>query len=252
MIVLSPEEDPSLFQLTLEKYKVAFDAFGIRTQREDKRLMCDLYHLFAAPGSRNHNCLGCNFDEMVDQILKFLFVCQNTSGYFSTQQAFYIYTSLLSVVLDRMEDVFSIISLSKEYQVQHFGAFIMARKWANFFKHPKAFAWMVHHPQYTYENSLHSIPFLSDPSYKKVDYDFVRKYYGKRDKKLSDELTQEFSSYENKVVVVLPDVGKLTAEICTCLEKFVEIVSKEEHRKILDTKSTLVNYFSQKDEVESV
>lgn len=249
MIVLGSEDDPILFNLTLEKYKVAFDIFGKRTQREDKRLMCDLYDIFAGAESRNHNCLGCNFDEMVDQILKLLLVCQNTSGYFSTQQAFYIYTSLLSAVLDRMDDVFKIISLPEDYRVRHFRAFIIARKWANFFKHPKAFAWMVHHPTYTYENSPHSIPFISDLLYKKVNYEFIKKYYS--DDRNSEGLTQEFTGYENKVVVVLPDIEVWTADICTSLEKFVEIISQKEHRDILDDKSTLVNYFSEQDKIES-
>jgi len=247
MIVLGPEDDPTLFNLTLEKYKIAFKIFGERTQRQDKRLMCELHDVFAGPESRNHNCLGCNFDEMVDQILKFLFVCQNTSGYFTTQQAFYIYALLLSVVLDRMDAVFKIISLPKDSRVLYFGAFIKARKWAIFFKHPKAFAWMVHHPEYTYENSPHSISFTSNPSYKKVNYDFVKKYYA--DNENSEGLTGEFSGHENKIVVVLPDIETLTLDICSCLEKFVEIVSKKEYREILEEKSTLVNYFSEQDKL---
>ncbi len=248
MIVLNPEEDPALFKLTLEKYKIAFEIFGERTQRQDKRLMCDLYDVFTAPESRNHNCLGCNFDEMVDQILKFLFVCQNTCGYFTTQQAFYIYTLLLSAVLDRIDDVFKIISLPEGYRVRHLGAFIIARKWAIFFKHPKAFAWMVHHPEYTYENSPHSASYINNPTYKKVNYSFVKEYYA--DNRKSEGLTQEFSGHENKVIVVLPDIEALTTDICTCLEKFVEIISKKEYQEILDKKSTFVNYFSEQDKLE--
>ncbi len=249
MVVLSPDEDTTLFNLTLEKYKIAFKIFSERTQRQDRRLMCELHDIFAGPESRNHNCLGCNFDELVDQILKFLFVCQNTSGYFTTQQAFSIYVLLINVVWERMGDVFDIISLPKDYRVRYFGAFIAARRWANFFKHPKAFAWMVHHPEYTYENSPHSVSFVSDPSYKKVNDDFVKKYYAAENSK---GLTAEFAGHENKVVVVLPDIETLTSDICSCLEKFVEIVSQNKvYREILDEKSTLVNYFSQQDELES-
>ncbi len=49
MIELGPEEDPNLFNLTLEKYKVAFEIFAERTQRQDNRLMCDLLMFFAGP-----------------------------------------------------------------------------------------------------------------------------------------------------------------------------------------------------------
>lgn len=246
MLLLTPNEDPTLFNLTLEKYKAAFEVFNERTQRQDKRLMCTLYAVFAGPESRNHNCLGCNFDEMVDQILKFLFVCQNTSGYFSTQQSFFIYSLLLNAVWERMSDVFEIISLPEGYRVRYFGAFIKARRWANFFKHPKAFAWMVHHPQHTYEGSTHSTLFMNDSSYLKVDDEFVKKYYASENSK---GLTGEFTGHENKVVVVLPDIETLTADICTCLEKFIELVSENRvYREILDEKSTLVNYFSQQDD----
>lgn len=249
MIILSPNEDPAIFNLTLEKYKSAFKIFSERTQQEDRQLMCYLQDVFAGPESRNHNCLGCNFNEMVDQILKFLYVCENSSGYFTSQQAFSIYVLLLNGVWERMGDVFKIISLPEEYRVRHFGAFIKARRWANFFKHPKAFAWMVHHPEFTYENSPHSISFTSNPSYKKVDDKFVKKYYTAKDSK---GLTGEFTGHESKVVVVLPDIEVLTDDICTCLEKFVEIVSENKvYKEVLDEKSTLVNYFSQQDEVES-
>ena len=211
--------------------------------------MCELHDIFSGPENRNHNCLGCNFDEMTDQILKFLFVCQTTSGGFTTQQAFSIYVLLLNAVWERMGDVFEIISLPEGYRVRYFGAFITARRWANFFKHPKAFAWMVHHPEYTYENSPHSQTFVNHLSYKKVNDDFVKKYYASENSK---GLTGEFAGHENKVVVVLPDVEVLTADICTCLEKFIEIVSENRvYREILDEKSTVVNYFSQQDDPES-
>ncbi len=175
---------------------------------------------------------------------------QNTSGYFTTQQAFSIYVLLINVVYERMLDVFEIVCLPQDYRVRNFGAFIRFRRWANFFKHPKAFAWMVHHPEYTYENSPHSIPFVKDASYKKVNDDFVKKYYA--NEKNSKGLTGQFSAHKNKVVVVLPDIETLTSDICTCLEKFVEIVSENKvYREILDEKSTIVNYFSQQDELET-
>ena len=246
MVVLSPDEDSTLFNLTLEKYKAAYKVFSERTQLQDNRLMCKLYDIFAGPESRDHNCLGCNFDEMVDQILKFLFVCQNTSGYFTTQQAISIYMLLVNEVWERMSDVFDIVSLPDSYRVRYFGGFIKARRWANFFKHPKAFGWMVHHPVYTYESSDHCKAFINDPSYKKITDDFVKKYYASKN---PSGLTGEFSGYKNKVVVVLPDIETLTADICTCLEKFIEIVSENKvYREILGEKSTFINYFSQQEE----
>jgi hypothetical protein len=247
MVALIPEEDPELSKLTLEKFKAAFEVFSDRIQGQDKRLMCDLFEIYSGPNSLNHNCLGCNFDEMADQVFKFLLVCQNGGGYFSTQQAISIYVFLLNAIWERMGDVFEIISLPKSYLVRYFGAFITARRWANFYKHPKAFAWMVHHPEYTYEGSSYGTVFINDPSYIKVNDEFLKKYYASE--KNSKELTGKFSGYENKVVVVLPDIVVLTVDICACLEKFIEILSENKvYREILDEKSTFVDYFSQQDE----
>jgi hypothetical protein len=240
------DEDPVLRDLTQEEYKSALKIFEERIQPQDRRLMCSIYDVFAGPEGRNHNCLGCNFDEMADQVLKFLFICASDDRrLFSTQQSFSIYVLLLNSIWERIGDVFDIISVPKDYRVRYFRGFIKARRWANFFKHPKAFAWMVHHPQFTFEGSSHSQLFLDNPEYLRVDDGFVKKYY------TSDEsrgLTTQYASNKNKTLVILPDIEGLTTDICACLEKFVEIVTQNEvYREILDEESTIVNYFSQLD-----
>jgi hypothetical protein len=250
-MILIANEDPTLHSLTQQKFKAAFRIFDERTQLPDdqdgRRLMCSIYDIFAGPESLNHNCLGCNFDELTDQILKFLFLHQNTGDLFATQQSVSIYFLLLNSIWERMSDVFKIISLPESYRVRYYGAFIRARRWANFFKHPKAFAWMVHHPLYTFENSDHSRTVLADQSYLKVDDEFIKKYYATESSK---GLTGEFSGHENKVVVVLPDIERLTTEICDCLQKFIEIVTENRvYKEILDEKSTIVDYLSRQDDM---
>jgi len=198
-------EDSALLALTQEQFESAHHIFYERVQ--SGQLMCSIYDVFAEPGSPNHNCLGCNFDEMTDQISKFLYACTLKPGLFLPQQSFAIYAMLLNVVWERISDIFAIISLPEGYLVRYFGAFISARRWANFFKHPKAFAWMVHHPEYTFEGTEHSKAFLNDPAYLRIDDEFVKAYYASEKPK---GLTGQFQGKENRVVVILPNLKTLT------------------------------------------
>lgn len=236
-------EERDIWVLTQKQFKAAHRIFGERIQNEQR--MCRIYDVFAEPGSPNHNCLGCNFDEMTDQTLKFLDVCASDYVLFSPQQSFSIYALLLNSIWERMRDVFEIISLPESYLVRHFGAFIKARRWANFFKHPKGFAWMVHHPTYTFEGSNHSKAFLNDPDHLRIDDEFVKNHYASdRPKGLINKLTGK----ENRVVVILPNLEILTTDICACLEEFIEIITENKvYKEILDDKSTLINYFSEND-----
>jgi len=241
MIMMYQIEDQGLFVLTGEQFESAYKIFHERIQ--SKQLMCSIYDVLAEPGTQNHNCLGCNFDEMADQILKFLYTCTENDNLFLPQQSFAIYALLLNSVWERISDVFKIISLPEAYLVRHFGPFIRVRRWANFFKHPKAFAWMVHHPEYTFEGSNHSKAFLDDQDFLKIDDEFLKKYYASEGAK---GLTGKFVGQENKVVVILPDLEALTTDICACLEKFVEIITQNEvYREILEEESTIVDYFSE-------
>ncbi len=66
-------EDPVLAALAEQQCKSAHRIFHDRVQ--SGQLMCSIYDVFDEPGSPNHNCLGCNFDEITDQISKFLSLC---------------------------------------------------------------------------------------------------------------------------------------------------------------------------------
>ena len=144
-------EDTGLSTLAKEQFESAYRIFNNRVQSE--QLMCSLYEAFDEPDKPSHNCLGCNFNEITDQISRFLLTCVSNPDEFLPQQSFAIYAMLLNVVWERIHDIFEIISLPESYRVRHFSVLIMVRRWANFIKHPKAFAWMVHHPEYTFEGT---------------------------------------------------------------------------------------------------
>lgn len=234
-------EDPILATLVEKQFESAHRVFYERVQ--SRGLMCSIYNVFDEPGSPNHNCLGCNFDEITDQISKFLFLCAANPGLFLPQQSFAIYALLLNVVWEMISDIFAIISLPESYRVRHFGALIKVRRWANFFKHPKFFAWMAHHPEYTFEGSEYGKAFLIESDWLQVDDGFLREYYASE---RSKGLTKEFKGKENKVIVVLPDLEALTVDICDCLDKFIEIIAQNQvYQEILNEKATFVNYYSE-------
>lgn len=237
----SEVENQELRTLVKEQFETAHRIFYDRIQGD--QLMCSIYDVFNEPDSPDHNCLGCNFDEITDQISKFLFTCASNPNLFLPQQSFAIYAMLLNVVWERISDVFEIISLPEGYRVRYFGVLIGIRRWANFFKHPKAFAWMVHHPEYTFEGAEFDKALLTDPSWLKVDSEFLKRYYASEK---SRGLTKEFEGRENKVVVVLSDLETLTVQVCDCLDKFIEIITQNQvYHEILDEKATFVNYYSE-------
>jgi hypothetical protein len=238
MSYLAGSADSSV--LAREQFESAYQIFYSRVQKE--QLMCDIYECFDEPGSRDHNCLGCNFDDMTAWILNFLQTCKDGSSPYSAEQSFAIYVLLLNLLWERICDVFDLLGVPQAYRSRHFGAFSQVRKWANLFKHPKAFAWMVHHPVYTFEGSAHSASFSDNTSYLRIDDEFVKEYYASKNAR---GLTSLLERHQNTVVVVLPDLEQLTTAICASLERFVKMITESMvYREILGEKSTLVDYFA--------
>jgi hypothetical protein len=247
VIQMSIADEQGVEVLTQEQFVQAFGIFSESVQNH--QLMCRIYDVFAGPEDRNHNCLGCNFDELTDQVFKFLFICSQNKGLFSLQQAFSIYVLLLNGIWERIRDVFDIIKLPEGYRVRYFSPFVKIRRWANFFKHPKSFAWLVHHPIYTIENSEHSKQYVNN-KFLRIDDEFVKEYYASEK---AQGLTKKFEGVGDKVVIFLPDIISLTKDICSSLEKFIEIVTENPvYREILDEKSTLVDYLIEIDKNSDV
>ena len=234
--------DANLYILVQEQFSEALRIFGEAIQQE--RRMCLIYDAFEGVEGKNHNCLGCNLDEMTDQVLKFLHICTYNQNLFLPQQSFSIYATLLNGIWERISDVFKIISLPEGYRARHFQPFIRVRRWANFFKHPKAFGWMIHHPVYTFEASAHSELYLQDDTFRRIDDAFVKRFYASKEK--TRGLVQELEGYQNKTVVMLPDLGNLTSNICDSLNTFIDIITNNPvYKEILDEKSTFTDYYEE-------
>jgi hypothetical protein len=226
--------------------QIAFAQFAVSSTIFDEKiqshqLMCRIFNAYAGPEEKNHNCLGCNFDDLTQQISTFLGVAGNYQGLFSLHQASSIYFLLLNGLWERVTDVFDIISVPQGYRSRHYGPLIRARRWANFFKHPKEFGWLVHHPDYTLEGTDHCTVLLKNVAHVRIDDEFIKKFYSCESAK---GLAKEFQGKEAEVIVVLPHMEQFTNEICDCLTNFVDVVTKNPvYFEILNDKATIIDYF---------
>ena len=227
-----------------EQFAAASIAFDKSVQNE--QLMCRIYDKFAGPDAKHHNCLGCNFDDLTDQISRYLrMATQNPTG-FDLHHLFAMYAQLLNFCWERMTDIFDITGVPDGYRVRHFAPFIRARRWANFFKHPKTFGWVVHHPHYTIENTPEHQKVTGDPGKVRiVDDAFLKKYFSADCKANAGKLRGEFAGFERNTVVVLPDIVDLTAQVSSCLAQFVKMITENPvYIEMLNDTSTIENYFA--------
>lgn len=224
-------------------FRTASQAFDEHVQSQ--HLMCRIYDKYAGPDDTNHNCLGCNFDDLTDQISKVLRVTSSNSVNFDLHHRFSLIALMLNSCWERIVDVFEILGVPDGYRCRYFSPFICARRWANFFKHPKTFGWVVHHPTYTIQNSDHHKALEADASkYKFINEEFLKTYYAADSTKNAGKLRSEFRGVESSTVIVLPEISQLVEAVCDCLAHFVNIVTDNPiYVDILTDESTIENYF---------
>src|SRR5580704_3914114 len=177
--------------------------------------MCRIHAAYAGPEEANHNCLGCNFNDLTDQVSKFLQLVGGNPGLLEYHEGFSLLSQLVNSVWERIADVFDMLTVPQSYRCRHYGTFIRLRRWANFFKHPKEFGWLVHHPEYCNERSTDAAKYRADKQFKIVDDEFLKKYYSADRCK---GLAGEFAGFQKMVVVVLPDLMEVITQIAAELE----------------------------------
>ena len=209
---------------------------------QGQQMMCGIYEAYSGPDQVNHNCLGCNLDAITAQIAKFLRAAAGGHTGFSAEESFSVFAFLINTLWERINDVFDVVAVPEGYRKRHYEAMYRMRRWANFFKHPKEFGWLVHHPQYLFEGTPEAGKALAkDSGLLVIEEAFLKKYFSAERVK---GLAKEFNGNENKVVVLLPDVASVTEKICVCLANFVEVVTKNPvYYEILNDRTTLTNYF---------
>jgi hypothetical protein len=226
-----------------QKFKECFEIFATKCFDEDIDIphVCKIHDAFGGMNGEHHNCLGCNFADSSNLILKFLKQYKELTD---IQQDFTIYILLLYLYVERFEQVFEIISLPQTYKDKHFKIFQRIRRWANFIKHPKSFI-LTHHPIYDFEQSGTS--YITDFPIK-INEQFIDHYYSAEidPAKKKDKNKDLYKKIHNKkdILVVFPDIVRMTENFSDATNKFVDLILKNEvYKEILNDETTLETYF---------
>lgn len=204
--------------------------------------MCQIHDAFVGEDEKKHNCLGCNLQDVASHVYWYLECLPSEGAFFNPHYPTSLYLFLLNTLWDRISDILDIIGVPEEYRARHFEPFRRVRRWANFFKHPKEFAWIVHHPSFVFDDSRSfEGRNYSDDQKLYVDDEFVKEFYSCERQK---GLRKRLMAARKDVVVILPNVESLTSGVCDCIHKFVELITKNPaYREILDDKCTIENYY---------
>jgi hypothetical protein len=224
------------------KFKECYEIFKAKAFDENETpIACKIHDAFGGMTGEHHNCLGCNFADSTRLISNYL---EKSEEMTDIQQDFTIYILLQYLIVERMDTVLEILQIPEKYKEKHFKVFQQIRKWANFIKHPKSFI-LTHHPEFDFENSGYEYDREFSVT---INEQFVETYYkGQKNpddqKKTNKEL---YSKLKNKkdIVVIFPDIAKLTDKLCYSISKFTEIITKNEvYIEILNDETTISNYF---------
>lgn len=220
----------------IEEFLICSDTFESLIYPQEDGLMCKIHNAFGSNITKHHNCLGCNLDNSTNHIFKFL---EQEEIHSDLELSATTYILLIYLLIERIETIFEIIGLPEAYKKKHFDIFQKIKKWANFFKHPKAFV-LCHHPEFYLENDPKFIAVRNNANII-IDNAFVFKYYsGDNNKK---ELYTKLAN-EKKVYVALPNIVLLTKELCEGLQNFVALIENNEvYRDILNDQTTIQDYF---------
>ena len=229
-----------------EKFRECYEIF-LEAAFDESEIpnACKIHDAFGGTEGDHHNCLGCNFADSTTLISRYL---EKSDELTDIQQDCTVYILLLYLLVERIEIVFNIIQLPQVYKEKHFKVFQQIRKWANFIKHPKSFI-LTHHPEYDFVNSGTEY----DAEFNEViNEQFVTQFYkGYTDQNEQKRQNKElYRRLKNKkdILVVFPDIAKLTKKLCYSYNKFVELIlGNDAYKEILNDETTIETYFENED-----
>ena len=208
-------------------------------------ILCDIYDKLIDGNEYAENCLGENFNQLI-QCIRFDFF-KNYKPSKETTTAFYFgtYNYWLYLIVERFEFIFEVLNPEgknkhfRDFKTKEFKTFKKVKDWCIFFKHPREFTF-AHWPTYIFETDLTKIEQARENKETIIDYDYVEKNFTKNGTRLP--------CLENNpnVVVVLPDLVDLTKEYIDELIKFIDFICKNDFiASILKSKSTIDDYYKE-------
>jgi hypothetical protein len=199
-------------------------------ESEYDTFLCKIHDNFTL----GHNCIACNLNESNRRIEAYLL---NYRLFYAPE---YSISNLIMLLYLQVECIFEYLGLLKfdeSFLQKKFQALYKIKRWANFFKHPKAFM-LSHHPIWTYEEFG---TFKKRSTNLIIDTPFVQKYYSGDSK--NKELYAILSNIEY-IEVLLPNPNKLIIEFCEVQLNFYNLIKDNKIvRDIFEDKATIRNYF---------
>ncbi len=186
------------------KLKLSHDVFKKKLMPNNEFLSCKVLDILPYLNDGDHVSIGCNLNDRAVSILQYLSRYKRNSKAKSVECDIVPYILLLHTLESAIQGMFSEMKTGIKIDSSKIIHFTIVRKWANFFKHPKSFVYLSHHPKYTFDNS--QIEFDRKPELL-IDTDFVIKYY--HDKVRDEQLKLEIKG-KHPVLVKLPDLIELT------------------------------------------
>jgi len=210
----SEQEEAEIVRKQFEEAWFLYQRKAIPTEP----VMCQLHEVFETFDSVHHNCLGCNFAESTWLINNFL---QTYKSQYSIQYAYSTFIILAYLLVERIDTLFDIIELDKDFRRENFKVLLDLRRWANFLKHPKAFL-LTHHPTFSFSDSPKNKELIAKANVI-VDRAFLDKYYAEKDEKKDQTLYKAIENKDN-ILVIFPNVISVTENLCQAMKDCVSII----------------------------
>lgn len=213
-------------------------------------ILCDIYDKLTEGNEMGSNCLGENFNQLVQFIRIDFFKNYKPSTNTSVEFYFGTYIYWLYLIVERHEFLFEVINPDKKYKLiqdfkeKTFPTFKQVKDWCIFFKHPKEFM-LCHWPTFVFDNDKDVLNRYEDQGYFKIDSKYV-----------TDNFTvnkQRLPHLENnpKVYVVLPELNDLTERFIHELTQFIDFICKNDLIvNFLRRKTTVEDYYKEIFELE--
>ncbi len=199
-------------------------------QCEYDTFLCKIHDNFTL----GHNCIACNLNESNRRIVAYLL---NYKLFDNPEHSISNLIMLLYLQVECILEYLGLLKFDASLLQNKFQTLYKIKRWANFFKHPKAFM-LSHHPIWTYEEF--AIPPKKSTSLI-IDTAFVQKYYCGESK--NKELYAKLSNIEY-IDVLLPNPNKLIVEFCEVQLNFYNLIKDNKIvRDIFEDKATIKNYF---------
>jgi hypothetical protein len=195
---------------------------------------CELHKVFGTYESAHHNCLGCNFENVIRFAANSYVLAQNESA---PEFAGYHWLLALYLVIERVDVVLRLINFDPDAKAEKFATSQSIRRWANFLKHPKSFM-LTHHAEFFFEGDPDSRGKML------IDSDFVSTYYASKDRNIE---LYRLTANASEVGVSFPDIMKTTFGFCAEFNQFLKMCGEKDSLDLLRNQSTYENYFSHED-----